>query len=88
MCTAGQKNRRVEMKSILMALGVALILATPAVAQTAKRALARPVAAPQVLSPLAADNQTLIIDGQILRDPDPQVRLELQRSAPFLHGGD
>jgi hypothetical protein len=76
------------MKSILMALGVALILATPAVAQTTKRALARPVVAPQVLSPLATDNQTLIIDGQVLRDPDPQVRLELQRSAPFLHGGD
>lgn len=85
---AGQEGD-LKMKSLILALGV-VIIASPTFAQTVKRSQARPVAAPQVLSngPHALDNQTLIIDGQVMRDPDPQVRLEMQRSAPFLHGGD
>jgi hypothetical protein len=90
MCIPGARTGVLKMKSLVMALGVALIIASPAFAQTAKRSQARPVAAPQVLSngPHALDNQTLVVDGQLMRDPDPQVRLEMQRSAPFLHGGD
>jgi len=87
----GGRNWRIEMKALIAVLGLAIIVASPAIAQTAKRQNARPVAAPLVVGngPQAVDSQSVVLDDNyIARDPDAQVRLELQRSGGFYqHGG-
>jgi hypothetical protein len=76
------------MKSLIILFGIALIVSSPAMAQTAKRQQIR--VAPQVsMNDLQAyDAQTIVSQGQFVgRDPDIQVRLEMQRSANSWHGG-
>jgi hypothetical protein len=79
----------IEMKALMMTLGIAMIVASPAMAQTGKRQQVRPAA--QIVSngPQVVDSQAVVLDDQyIARDPDAQVRLELQRSGAFYqHGG-
>jgi hypothetical protein len=79
------------MKALIAVLGLAILVASPAMAQTAKRVNARAVAAPVVVGngPQTVDSQSVVLDDNyIARDPDAQVRLELQRSGAFYqHGG-
>ena len=76
------------MKSLIISLGIAMIVSSPAMAQTGKRQQIR--VAPQIsMNDLHAyDAQTIVSQGQFVgRDPDIQVRLEMQRSANSWHGG-
>jgi hypothetical protein len=76
------------MKSLIMLLSIALIVSSPAMAQTGKRQQVR--VAPQLLAGdlPAFDAQAILSYGQFVgRDPDIQVRLEMQRSANSWHGG-
>ena len=79
------------MKSLVAVLGLAILVVSPAMAQTGKRQNARSVAAPVVVGngPQAVDSQSVVLDDSyVARDPDAQVRLELQRSGAFYqHGG-
>jgi hypothetical protein len=91
LCALRGKNWRSEMKALIAVLGLAILVASPAMAQTAKRVNARAVAAPVVVGngPQTVDSQSVVLDDNyIARDPDAQVRLELQRSGAFYqHGG-
>ena len=77
------------MKSLIRVLGIAMIVASPAMAQTGKRQIVRQ--APQIVGngPQVVDSQAVVIDDYYVgRDPDANVRLELQRSGAFYqHGG-
>lgn len=77
------------MKALMMTLGIAMIVASPAMAQTGKRQQVRPAAQTVSNGPQALDSQAVVLDDQyIARDPDAQARLELQRSGAFYqHGG-
>jgi hypothetical protein len=76
------------MKSHIILFSIALIVSSPAMAQTGKRQ--QVWVSPQVfigdLQPF--DAQAIVSNGQFVgRDPDIQVRLEMQRSANSWHGG-
>ena len=78
------------MKSLVLVFGVALVVAGPAMAQTAKRQAVRPAPSAQIVSngPQVMDSQSIQLDADyVARDPDAQVRLELQRSSAFYGQG-
>ena len=76
------------MKSLIMLFGIALIFSSPAMAQTGKRQQVGISPQAFVGDFQAFDAQAIVSQGQFVgRDPDIQVRLEMQRSANSWHGG-
>jgi hypothetical protein len=72
------------MKKLLFAFVMAMLVASPALAQK-RHAISPEAAAAQAYAPsdpgaLTVDPYTVVVNGQIIgRDPDPNVRLMLRR---------
>ena len=74
------------MKYLMTALALATLVASPAFAATKKIPQYRSDAAQSYASVPAAN--VVVVDGQVVgADPDPNVRLQLQRDAVQVNGG-
>ena len=74
------------MKYLMTALALATLVASPAFAATKKVPQVRSVAEQSYA--LAPPSNAVVIDGQIVgADPDPNVRLQLQKDAEQVNGG-
>lgn len=75
------------MKTLMTAVALAALIASPAFAATKKVTTQVRATAAQSYA-LAPPSSAVVVDGQVIgADPDPNVRLQLQRDGEQLNGG-